>query len=177
MKDLLTVLDTIDIIDLEENEINFVEQNNNSNQEENEMTTKVQALFCEPESVKATKHTKPNTFVDTLLGIWSEEYKLSRNIDYVVIKGKDSRGISCLLTLFKQQQPDLDSAEMLDYCRTFFRKSLALDDPFLYQNSNPSLFYSQINKINSLLHTSKKATSSSSAGQATGHGNYYKPLK
>jgi len=130
-----------------------------------EPKAKVKSLFNDiSSSVPEPKATKPPTFIDSLLDVWTEEFKLSRNMEYVVIKGKDTAAISKLLSVFKKQKPDLDTPSMLEYFRNFFKQVLAIDDQFIYTNISLAFIYSQINKINTLLLKGSKKQFVSSAG-------------
>jgi hypothetical protein len=129
-----------------------------------------QVQATEVKSVRKT--SKQNEFIDELLSIWMEEYQASRNIEYVVIKGKDTAGIAKILQFLKTEQPDLDTQGMIEYFRCFCKEVLAIKDPFIYKAINPAFIYSQINQIRSIIKEMKKSKTGSSVGQATGNGDY-----
>jgi hypothetical protein len=179
----IDVIDNIDKKDIKysnENEI-FVEKGINFNEkgEEKNAKTLIDEFFLEPEKVVENKSVKdkvpekPKSEIDILLSVWSEEYLLSRKINYVVIPTKDKGGITKLLSLFKQEQPQLDKQGMIDYFHKFCKEVLAIDDSFISKAINPAFAFSQINQIRTLLQGSKKNKSYSSVGNAKGDGDYY----
>ncbi|MDT3740711.1 MAG: hypothetical protein RO257_14565 [Candidatus Kapabacteria bacterium] len=173
---------SLDNIDKEvENSLNFIKENN-SKERKTDMKTKSKTNNkiigkAEKKLTSVKEINKPISFIDTLLEVWSEEYYLSRQIKYVLTKGKDRGGISNLLNLFKSEHSDLDTAGMINYFRNFCKQVFAIEDPFIYENCNPAFINSQINKVRIILLKPKHKKSYSSVGQANADCDYNLPLK
>ena len=182
--DVITPLDKVDKIDNNLTENKFSVKNNNKLIKD-EVTEMNLEKSLEPKAIdhnaKVHKDVKHNIekelLIDNLLELWKQEYLKSRNIDYVVLNGKDHKGIKLLLELFKTQHPNLDSPAMLEYFKNFFKKVLAIDDMIVYTNINPMYIHSQLNKINLLLQKGKSKNSNSSISQPTSKIKYDIPFK
>jgi hypothetical protein len=171
-----------DINDLVKIEI-LPENNKNSNEENNNMSSKnkvkVNALFEEPEdvsniSVKPAKEKPPNIpFI--MLNIWCEEYLLNRNLKFPVQKDKDLKGCKKLLEDYRKESPNATLDDIKTYFRDFFKKVLAIkNNNYVYLKAAPMFIWSERVQINLLINQHKK--SSSSVGQAHAGGNYDLPL-
>jgi len=99
---------------------------------------------------------KEPDFVEEILNIWIKQYKENRGIDYVVTnKGKDRSAIGKILAEAKTRNPDQTGDEVKKSFESFFKSCLNITDKWLFENMNPSIIWSQFNKINQQLSNGK----------------------
>ena len=140
-------IDNKDKLDKKSNKINFVEvENLNLNKEKTKMKTKAKKDLIDSNSVQ--KQEQPQSIIDRLLSVWSEEYFIARGIDYIITLGKDRKGISRILEELKKEQPLLKTDEMIEYFRSWVKKVFAIEDTFIKENCNPMFIVTYLNKVN-----------------------------
>jgi len=123
----------------------------NENENENENINK-----DVNESKNENEKKKKKDFLDEILDIWIDEYKKARGIDYVVTnKGKERSALSKILAEAKRRNPKQNSGEVKESCKDFFKNCLDITDKWLFENMNPSIIWSQFNKINQQLSDGK----------------------
>ena len=106
-------------------------------------------LKKEEELLKAKKD-----FIDDLLGIFAEEYKKARQLDFILINaGKERAGIGKLLKNFRTRNKGKDSEATKKEFHKFFRSCLEIGDNWHYIKMSPNHIASNLNEIKTLLKT------------------------
>lgn len=93
---------------------------------------------------------KEKDFIDKIVDAFSDEFKLSRNLDYIS-NGKDRSAVGKLLTFYKNKNPDSDSDKTLNNFKLFFKQCLTISDKWYYENMSLSIINSKINEIRTML--------------------------
>jgi hypothetical protein len=91
-------------------------------------------------------------FIDMLLDLFLQEYKTARNDDFILTDRQKERGsIGKLLNLYKRQNHEKDSTQVLIDFQVLFRQSMTVDDKFLQENMSPSMILNKLNFIKTKL--------------------------
>jgi len=109
------------------------------------------------ETAKAVLTHKQPSIIDTIIEIFAEEYKQSRDLQYFITnKGKESSAAGKLLNIFKKHHPEYDSEKTLTALREYFKRCLDIhEDAFIRDNMNLSLIINKFNEINNILKNGK----------------------
>ncbi len=96
-------------------------------------------------------------FLNTLLGIFQEEYKISRGFDYTIVNpGKEHQAIGKLLQAYRKKNPDKNTEHAAADIRKYFKDCLTIENTFDFDNMSPSYIVSKFNEIRSKIEAIRK---------------------
>jgi len=91
-------------------------------------------------------------YIQLVIGTFSNQYKILRNIDYEIMnEGKERSSAGKLLNLYKKKYPNSTSEETLAGLDKYFESCLLITDTWLNQNMSLPTIINQFNKINNIL--------------------------
>lgn len=95
-------------------------------------------------------------FISQIIQIFSEEYFLSHNQNYVVVnEGKERSAAGKILAILKQKHPDADGEKMTGIIRDYFKQVCGIKDNWLFDNMTLPIILTSQNKINQKLNPQK----------------------
>jgi hypothetical protein len=106
-------------------------------------------------------------YLDRLVDVFVEEYKLNYNIDYVITTpGKEREFAGKLAALYKKKYPESTTEEALLGLRDYLKRVMSINDTWIQNNMSLSTIVTKFNEINKrLLNGSKQSNSGATEEQ------------
>jgi len=117
------------------------------------------------ENVDNKKNVPQTDFIDSLIGLFQEQYLCFKKTNYLV-SGKDRKAIGGLLRFVKNHYPQENSQQIMKRFEDLFKLFLNLNDNWYRSNCSLSILNSKINEI--ILIIKNEQTNKNGAGEARG---------